>query len=280
MDCNQEIRNFVMPNFIVNKFHLKEIIDAEKPGYIKKSNIVLTNIEGNILHVDNLQQLRDVLLYFRAAGQICLQLLHKHMTIEKSVELKLKKKEEAKPRGNVETVDKGLDTQSFSHLRLPLEKMMPRKLFRRMGVQDLIGTAMFPPLPASFVPAGRNGPIFMSSNMTLRYGLHANVRPKFKARKYLVEVYKSEDLKKENYFYEQLLKEKKGASWKKIYKPLSNLFIRASKSGASEKSTRTQKSTTEQKPSRKLNAFKKNKSKGKCNSPETEDPSKVIVKIL
>lgn len=254
MESIQYHRNFVLPKFIVEKFHLKECVDEEKPFYIDKTKISLKDIEGKLLDVRDLEHLRNVLLYFRAAGQVCLQLLGRHITIEREYENKYKvKEEELKKKYEKEKHDVAIDSQSFSHLNFPLEQLMrPKKAFRNIRVQDLIGTAMFPPMPCTFIPAGPNGPDFKHSNFTLRYGISTSLLPKKKIKSYLVQVYRAEDIKYENRFYKSLLEHRESRSWKKVYKPLSNLFVNKPSKANSEpvasnetpKKKRSKKQTT------------------------------------
>lgn len=87
------VKYITIPKFIISKFNLKECLYLELPDYVRKSGICLKNPQGTTLKVESLAQLRDVLSYFRAVGQVCLQLVYKHMLVEQKQDVE--KKDEA-----------------------------------------------------------------------------------------------------------------------------------------------------------------------------------------
>lgn len=85
-------------------------------------------------------------------------------------------------------VDKATSAQSFSHLNIK-EKLVPKALFEDVKVQDVIGTAVCPPMLI-------NRP---------RFGSTSRFFPKRKRDRFWIRVYKREDVEGPNKFYRDLL---------------------------------------------------------------------------
>lgn len=79
------VRSIIVPKLVVSKFKLACAENGNGLRYADKSKILLVDCDSRPLKVDTLEKLRDVLVYFRAAAQVCLYLVQKHLKIDNIV---------------------------------------------------------------------------------------------------------------------------------------------------------------------------------------------------